>query len=752
MIWDYGKGEQRNWMLASSGFNKPELVKYETNMCQGNGYMCIRANEDERVEGSSYHTLVAGVFNHATTEVTHGQNLPDVTNIVFTADGQPIRPQPTEEIDGTPTGYSEFLKTFDMRDGLVTRSFVWEMENGARLRCTFRRIVPLDRLHMYTSKVVIEALDADVEMTACAGIEGIDRLDPGALTGHRAEAADRCVTAKVTTAESRIDICLATATKLTVDGKEIARERTSTVDNHTVYEHYSFTLKKGQRMVFEKYGSIHTSRDLENEGLTDAEISKKAEKEVTECPGFDTLYADSAAAWKKQWDVQDIKIDSAREWDELAVRFSMYHLIITDPRHDGRMNIGARGLQGPGYNQHAFWDTEIYMLPFFTFTDPKAARKLLEYRYHGLPGARQKAKDLGYEGAMYPWEAAWITDGEVTPPWAQSGQFEHHITGDVTQAIFTYCTVTGDMDFMERYGYEIMFDTAKYWVSRVTYNAALDRYEILDTIGPDEHREHIDNNAFTNYIAHLNVEYAAKYYDELQTSNPAKLAELSERIGLEGQREKWDALLAKMYLPRENEDGIVPQDDTYMVDAAKVMQHNAETGDHQTLSKQADVMVLFLLFEDRFSAEVKKKNYYFYEPLCCHGSSLSRSSYCTLSADIGEKDVAYDMFWDASQQDLGEGHDSSDGIRTAGAGGLWQCAAFGFMGIRLYGTQLRIQPNLPDNWRSAETTFFFHGIHLRLHVDHSKIVVERISGEGDIAFLCNGTLHPVTDRTELVYQ
>ena len=206
-----------------------------------------------------------------------------------------------------------------------------------------------------------------------------------------------------------------------------------------------------------------------------------------------------------------------------------------------------------------------------------------------------------------------------------------------------------------------------------------------------------------------------------------------------------------MYLPRENEDGIVPQDDTYLADAKELMQRNLETGKKDQISKQADVMVLFLLFEDHFSAEVKKKNYYFYEPLCYHGSSLSRSSYCTLSADIGENDVAYDMFWDASQIDLGEGHDSGDGIHTAAAGGLWQCTVFGFLGVRLYGTQLRIQPHLPKNWKRAQTTIVFQGTPLRLTVDHETLQLERLAGDKETSFLCNGEVHTFADSITLKY-
>ena len=319
------------------------------------------------------------------------------------------------------------------------------------------------------------------------------------------------------------------------------------------------------------------------------------------------------------------------------------------------------------------------------------------------------------------------------------------------QAIFYYTAVTGDHSYLDQYGYEIIFSTAKYWTTRVSYHAEKDRYEILDTIGPDEMREHIDNNAFTNYIAHLNLDYAVRYYDELAASDPEKLQQVLARSDAQGMRERFAQVRDKLYLPRENADGIVPQDDTYLADAEKVLERR-KTEPHLGMSKQADVMVLFLLFEDLFSKEVKVKNYHFYEPLCVHGSSLSRSSYSVLSADVGEKECAYRLFREASQEDLGSGRNCDDGIHTAAAGGLWQCAVLGFMGVRLYGTSLRIQPNLPDAWRSARTKIIFGGQKMELFVDHETLTVKRLAGDGEIRFLCNGMTYTVQDTVTIPYQ
>ena len=430
-----------------------------------------------------------------------------------------------------------------------------------------------------------------------------------------------------------------------------------------------------------------------------------------------------------------------------ALRFAVYHLTVMSPVHDNRMNIGAKGLSGMGYRGHSFWDTEIYMLPYFIFTDPKGARSLLEHRYHGLESAHKKAQENGYCGAMYPWESAWTDDGEVTPSWARTGLLEHHITADVAFGVYNYYEVTADEDFMNRYGYEIVFDTAKYWQSRVTYNEQKDQYEIRNVIGPDEYTEDCDNNAFTNYMAHFNMTLAMTYYDKLKQINPELLQKLSDKLGLSGLYDSWREKTEKLYLPKENQDGIVPQDDTFLtlpvIDITPYKQGKAIDFDLNVtqVSKQADVMVLFLLLEDLFSSEVKKKNFYYYEPKCFHHSSLSLSSYSILASDVKEQNVAYDLFEKACVIDMGQApYSSDDGIHSASLGGIWQCVVLGFLGVRLYGGKLRIQPNLPQKWQKVCASIIWQGQRLNITATQDTLQVMN-QGSDPVEFLTNNKSH-----------
>ncbi len=297
------------------------------------------------------------------------------------------------------------------------------------------------------------------------------------------------------------------------------------------------------------------------------------------------------------------------------------------PAHDDRMGIGAKALSGEGYKGHSFWDTEIFILPFFIYSNPEGAKSLLTYRYHGLSGARQKAKDNGYEGAMYPWEAAWPTDGEVTPIWGDvdvvtgkqmkiwSGFIEQHITSDIAFAVYQYYNVTGDQEFMDQYGYEMILDTARFWATRMEWNEETGHYHINHVVGPDEYKEHVDDNAFTNYMAFFNMKLAMKYYEKLTKENPKLVEELDEKLGVHESYRLWQSRAEKLYLPNpREEDCVIPQDKTYLqlkeIDLEKYKKqtkirsiyrdYNADQINEIQVSKQADILILLYLLEQTF--------------------------------------------------------------------------------------------------------------------------------------------------------
>lgn len=423
------------------------------------------------------------------------------------------------------------------------------------------------------------------------------------------------------------------------------------------------------------------------------------------------------------------------------------------PAHDNRMNIGAKGLSGEGYKGHTFWDTEIFLLPYFIFNMPEVARSLEEYRYLSLPGAHAKAEHNGYEGAQFPWESAWLDDGEVTPEYmgtdivtgqlikVWSGFIEIHITADVAYGVWQYYMCTGDQDFMDKYGYELMLDCAKFWSSRLEPGED-GKLHINDVVGPDEYKEHVDDNAFTNYLVWWTIGKAIEYSGMLQQEKPDLYAVLDQKLGLANLQKKWAEQREKIFLTQPNENGVLPQDSTYLtlkdIDLSKYKQqahvggiykdYNQEQITKIQVSKQADVMVLFLLLEELFPHQVKLSSWDYYEPRCLHDSSLSLSTHSVLACDIGDPELGYEMFQKACLIDLDNAnpHSSDAGIHAASYGGLWQCVVWGFGGLRMLGGKLRISPNLPAAWKKLSYTLLWRGQKLNVTVTPKMV---QITGE-----------------------
>ena len=393
----------------------------------------------------------------------------------------------------------------------------------------------------------------------------------------------------------------------------------------------------------------------------------------------------------------------------------------------------------------------MFILPYFTFTRPETARTLLEYRYRNLYGAHLKAKEQGYEGAMYPWECAWVDDGEVTPLYmgadvvtgkitkCWTGIIEHHISADISYAVEQYYLVTGDQDYMNQCGYEIILDTALFWASRVEYNQEKDRYEILDVIGPDEYKEHVDNNAYTNYMAAYNMKQALKIMEELPKENPEVYKRLDEKLSFSKMKEKIENCIHKLYLPVPNEDGIIPQSDQFLslkkLDLTKYKESkevltiykdfNTEQLNQYMVSKQADTVMLLFLLDTLFDEEIKKKNFIFYEDKTLHDSSLSKSTHAILANDFGLQDMAYDLYERALKIDLGPQMKSSDeGIHSASTGGIWESTVMGFGGVRMEGEHLRIVPKLPQKWNKLVFPLRFKGEPLKVEVEKDVVLVE----------------------------
>ena len=741
----------RDWVLAESGFDPELLGKCEAVMCQGNGYMGLRCATEERYLGEQRNLFVAGTFNKFDeNEVTELPNAADVLAMTLRVNGARF-----DLTQGAADGYRREL---NIRTGEVTRSVRWTSPKGDAAKFEFRRIVSLERLHVIAQQVTFTP-ETDVTLVVETGING-QMTNTGSQ--HFSEGEKRLYDGRVmqytqTTTQSGIDFFFNTAVRFFDETGERPEKGFITMERRRIDMRYTLYVPAGKTLCFEKITTVHTSRDLDAAGISFKEMQKRtlAEAGQVQQMGYAALAEESAAAWARRvWDNVPVNVESSCETDALALRFAQYHLYVMTPAHDNRMNVGAKGLSGEAYKGHTFWDTEMFILPYFTFTDPAIAKKLEEYRYQSLPGAHKKAKGNHYKGAQFPWESAWLDDGEVTPVWGAadiitglptkiwSGFIEEHITADVVYGLWQYCTVTGDRKFMDDAGYELMMDTAIYWVSRMTEGAG-GKLHILDVVGPDEYKEHVDDNAFTNYMAHWNIQKANEYHDTLRAEKPELFARLDAKLGLAEAYAAWTGAVDRVYLPQPREDGVIPQNATYLtlkdVDLTKYKNqdhvgslfedYNLEQVNKMQVTKQADTLLLFLLMENLFDLRTKKANWNYYEPRTLHDSSLSLSTHCIIAADMHDNRLAYELFQRAAFIDAGPDMKSSTpGIHAGSIAGIWQCAVFGFGGVRMLDGRLRIRPALPEAWSRLEFTIFWHGS--RLHVVETKgsVVVEKLSG------------------------
>lgn len=774
-LMDYSRA--RDWILAEKEFDSRYLGKCESVMCLGNGYMCVRSATEEPYLGEKRGFFVAGTFNKFDeNEVTELPNAADVIQIPMEIGGEVFSLE-----KGEVKGYCRQL---NLKTGELSRKVNWVSPAGDEVEILFQRIVSMKDLHVVAQKITLTPVSHDVKLKLTPGIDGsvtnsgVQHFSEGDKRFYDGTYMQCCQT----TTETKLNFVFTSACEFRVNGEPCEMQKLIVMDRRKISCEYAKELKAGQTLVIEKISNVYTSRDREHTGKSIKELQEIGLHALKESrsKGYDTLAGESAAAWEERvWKRMPVIIESDNPMDQFAIRFAQYHLYTMTPAHDNRMNIGAKGLSGEGYKGHTFWDTDIFALPYFTFTDPAVARSLEEYRYLSLPGAHKKAEGNHYEGAQFPWESAWLDDGEVTPVWGAadivtglptkiwSGFIEQHITADVAYGIWQYYMVTGDQDFMDRCGYELLLDTAKFWASRLEWSEADKKYHINDVVGPDEYKEHADDNAFTNYMAHWNLGIAIRYYEELEEKKPELFAKLDQKMGLKRAYGIWQERRPLIYLPRpREEDLVIAQDAGYLtypvIDLKKYKEadqvgtlfkeYNLEQVNRLQVSKQADIMILFLLMEDLFSLEVKKANWNYYEPKTLHDSSLSLSTHVILANDMKDKKMAYELFQRAIRIDAGENMKSSDpGIHAASIAGIWQSVVFGFGGLRMLHGSLRICPSLPENWKKLDFRIFWHGQKLHIQMDHENLWIVNETGTEEVEIEVYGEKCRLTNEISIKY-
>lgn len=704
------------WTISEDAFNLHSLHHTETIFTLGNGYLSTRGVFEEGYPDDHRGTFLHGVFDAAPIIFTELANAPDWLPLTLHLNGERFSMESgTVEVS---------QRTLDLRTGVLTRTVHWRSPSGRRARLTFERFASLANEHLLLLRCsVTPDFNGTVEFRA--GLNG--NTDNAGLAHWRWREQgrrDEVAYLRNQTRHSGIELVSAMSLRVTAEREFWDAENAPTWVARV-------EARPGQTVTAEKIVAVYTSRDADAATLVD-----KAVNDVRECAGWEAAHQASAKAWAEEWAVSDVIIEGDDE-AQIALRFNLFHMLIAAPRHDDRVNIGAKTLSGFGYRGHAFWDTEIFMLPLLTYTAPHIAKNLLNYRYRNLPGAREKARANGFEGAQFPWESA-DTGDEVTPTWVPhfadktklvriwTGDIEIHISADIAYAAHQYWRVTGDDEWFIAKGAELILDTAKFWGARVEWKAETGRYEIHDVVGPDEYHEHVDNNAYTNRMAQWNLQTALDILDWLKVHAPAKAAELADKLQLTPQRlDHWRDVIEKIYLPGEPRGaGLIEQFQGYFqrrdIDLA-ALEPRAKSaqevfgieGCNETqILKQPDVLMLQYLLRDHYSDEAVRVNYDYYALRTDHtyGSSLGPSIMAIVACEVGQPEDAYEHFRRAVRADLRDVRgNAGDGIHAASAGGTWQAVVFGFGGLRLTSRGWTANPRLPRHWKRLAFKFFHRG-------------------------------------------
>ena len=673
---------------------------------------------EEGYPGDRGATFIHGVFDAARNVNTEIVNEPDWLPLSVYLNGERFALN-----RGTVESYRRVL---DLRHSILTRTVAWQSPAGDRATLTFERLASLADPHLLLLRChVTPDFSGTVEFRAALNGH-TDNL--GVVHSYWVDQGqqDGVIYLQNRTRESNTQVVYAMRVDLAA-GHEFSRAVWEVENKPSVM--IRAEARPGKEIILDKQVGPYTSRDVSPDQVTATAIDH-----LKTAPAWDQAVQDNNAAWEREWERSQVIVEGDVD-AQRAILYNLYQLLIVAPRHDNRVSIGAKALSGFGYRGHAFWDTEVFMLPFFTYTAPDIARNLLDYRYRHLDAARAKARSNGCEGAQYAWESAANGD-EVTPSWIPdpsdrrqpiriwTGDIEIHISADIAYAVHQYWRVTGDDTWFIEKGAEIILDTAKFWAARAEWNAEQQRYEYNDVIGPDEYHDHVNNNAFTNRMAQWNLSTALQVLEWLQAAAPARADALTVQLDLTPARlDQWRDVIARVYIPVQA-SGLIEQFDGYFglkpVYMAALEPRDISTqqlfgiagSNERQAVKQPDVLMLLYMLREQYADEIVHVNYDYYAPRTdvTYGSSLGPGIQAIMACEADKIDDAYRLFKLAAESDLYDlRNNAGDGIHAASAGATWQAAVFGFGGLRVTERGWSVRQRLPPHWKRLAFGFYFKG-------------------------------------------
>lgn len=742
------------WAVEDAGFD-PKMARQfagqaETMFALSNGYLGIRGMPEEGKPVCDPGVLLNGFYEFR--PITYGElaygfprvgqsilDCPDGTVIKLFIDSEPFVPVEADLLS--------FCRKLDFREGTLEREVVWSTPGGRRMGLRTSRLISFEWRHFAVIRYELMPKDADADFVISSELVHreplkLDGSDPRLAVGFPGRVLQPIETRREGLRAILSYKTLGSGLILGCGMDHVLETECGTAVDSSCADGVAAVVfriqgKRGRPIRLWKYLAYHYSNSGDAAEVR-SQVSWTLDRAVQE--GFTTILKRQREEVAKFWSRADVEVEGAGTRLQQVIRWNLFQLLQATERAEGH-GIGARGLTGRTYEGHYFWDTEVYVLPFLIYTQPRIARNILKFRYDTLDRARARARELGHKGATFPWRTI---NGDEASAYYAAGTAQYHINADIAYAIRKYVEVSGDIDFLYRYGAELLVETARFWRDLGFFSPRRGgAFCINGVTGPDEYTAVVNNNLFTNLMARENLRYAAETVAALRRDTPHAFAALASCTGLgPDEPAAWRGAADRMYVPWDERLRIHPQDDSFLEkerwdfaatpeDHYPLLLHYHPLNLYRTqVIKQADTVLAMFLLGDQFTPEQKKRNFDYYDPLTTHDSSLSVCIQSIVANELGYADKALEYFNFAVTMDLSDvGGNMMHGAHIASIGGSWMALVYGFAGLRDHGGEITFHPRLPATWQRLRFGLTIRGNRLRVEAAQDVTMYSLIEGD-----------------------
>jgi len=738
-----------DWRLVEKRFAPKFLAQSETVFSTANGYLGLRGAFEEGAPACNHGTFINGFYE--SWHIPYGEtaygfaesgqtivNVPDAKIIRLYVDDEPF--------DLASANILHYERALDMAAGTLDRTVLWETPAGREVLVESRRLVSFHEKHVAAIhyRITVRNSRAALVLSSEVAIHPAEQTNPIDPRLARSFDAPVLQTQSAETNRQRLmftyltrssGMAMACGVDHTIE-TECAFTSKGSCDDGAGQVVFSIDAEPDKPITLTKYITYHTSRSDKCD-----ELRARAERTIDRAVahGFERLAGDQRAYLDEFWERSDIQLEAAHPRAQQCLRWNLFQLIQAVGRADFA-GIPAKGLTGQTYDGHYFWDMEMYMMPFLTYTAPRLARNVLRYRYSILDHARRRARQVNQKGALFPWRTI---NGEEASAYYAAGTAQYHINAAVAHALMKYVEITGDRAFLHECGAEILVETARLWYDLGFFSERQGgKFCIHSVTGPDEYATVVNNNTYTNLMARENLRSAVAVVHELKKHHPEQYQILVHRTQFDPQEaENWQRAADLMYVPFDERLGIHPQDDSFLDRKVWDFEHTPANRyplllyyhplviyRHQVI-KQADIVLAMFLLGNEFSADQKQRNFDYYDPLTTGDSSLSACIQSIVAAQIGYDEAALDYLKYGLLMDLANvGGNVKDGCHIASMGGTWMAVVYGLAGLRDHGGKLVFNPrSLVPKLRFSLTV---RGQRIEVDIADGQVAYTLARGEG----------------------